>query len=228
MVMALGVGAWTAAMFHLFTHAFFKACLFLGSGSVAHSVHSFDMKSDMGGLRKVMPQTFRTFIIGSIALAGLPPFAGFFSKDIILEAAWGSHTFLGSIAFYLGLIAALMTAFYSWRIIFLVFHVKSKNTYENVHESPLTMLIPIILLSLGAVFSGWIGYDMVSTTKDFWLGAIKVLKGHDALINAHHVPLLVKLSPILVASLGIFFAWLCYIKYPNCLLYTSPSPRDRG
>jgi NADH dehydrogenase subunit L (EC 1.6.5.3) len=89
MVLALGVGAWTAAVFHLFTHAFFKACLFLGSGSVAHAVHSFDMKSDMGGMRKAMPQTYRTFVIGSIALAGLPPLAGFWSKDEILAGTGG-------------------------------------------------------------------------------------------------------------------------------------------
>ena len=215
MFFACGVSAYSAGIFHLMTHAFFKALLFLGAGSVIHALSDEQNIKKMGGLSKLLPITCICMWIGSLALAGVPPFAGFFSKDIILEAAWGSHTFLGSIAFYLGLIAALMTAFYSWRIIFLVFHVKSKNTYDNVHESPLTMLIPIILLSLGAVFSGWIGYDMVSTTKDFWLGAIKVLKGHDALINAHHVPLLVKLSPILVASLGIFFAWLCYIKYPN-------------
>ena len=171
MVMALGVGAWTAAMFHLFTHAFFKACLFLGSGSVAHSVHSFDMKSDMGGLRKEMPQTFRTFIIGSIALAGLPPFAGFWSKDEILvgTGGWGvmggtggngSYTFM----LVMGMITAALTAAYMTRCVYLTFFGEFRG-HGHPHESGKRITVPLWILAVLAIFAGFLnlpkGFQLV-------------------------------------------------------------------
>ena len=140
MVLALGVGAWTAAVFHLFTHAFFKACLFLGSGSVAHAVHSFDMKSDMGGMRKAMPHTYRTFIIGSIALAGLPPLAGFWSKDEILAGTGGWGLFGGTggngaytLMLVMGMITAALTAAYMTRCVYLTFfgEFRGHGDYTN-------------------------------------------------------------------------------------------------
>ena len=212
MFFACGVSAYSAGMFHLMTHAFFKALLFLGAGSIIHALSDEQDIRKMGGLAKALPYTCIAMWIGSLALAGLPPFAGFFSKDIILEAAWGHHSSLGYLAFYLGLIAAFLTALYSWKILFMVFHGKARSDISKAHESPLYILIPLSILSVGAIISGWIGYVMVDTHHDFWQGSILILDSHKALVNAHHVPLLVKLSPIIVALLGIYFAWLFYLK----------------
>jgi NADH-quinone oxidoreductase subunit L len=158
MVMALGVGAWTAAIFHLFTHAFFKACLFLGSGSVAHSVHSFDMKQDMGGMKKHMPKTYWTFVIGSIALMGIPPLAGFWSKDEILAGA----NQLGGPGGYklmlvMGLIGTAMTAAYMTRCIFLTFHGQPRGAAaaHTPHESGPRIVIPLIILAAFAILAGF-------------------------------------------------------------------------
>ena len=221
MFFACGVSAYSAGMFHLVTHAFFKALLFLGAGSIIHALSDEQDIRKMGGLAKILPYTCVAMWIGSLALAGLPPFAGFFSKDIILEAAWGHHTSNGYIAFYLGLLAAFLTAFYSWKILFMVFHGKARSDISKAHESPLYILIPLFILSVGAVISGWIGYVMVDTHHDFWNGAILILDNHKALINAHHVPFLVKISPIIVALLGIFLAWLFYIKNHSLSLFFS-------
>ena len=212
MFFACGVSAYSAGMFHLVTHAFFKALLFLGAGSIIHALSDEQDIRKMGGLAKILPYTCVAMWIGSLALAGLPPFAGFFSKDIILEAAWGHNSSYGYIAFYLGLLAAFLTAFYSWKILFMVFHGKARSDISKAHESPLYILIPLFILSVGAVISGWIGYVMVDTHHDFWNGAILILDNHKALVNAHHVPFLVKMSPIIVALLGILLAWLFYIK----------------
>jgi len=162
MVMALGVGAWTAAMFHLFTHAFFKACLFLGSGSAAHAVHSFDMKSDMGGLRKVMPHTYKTFVIASIALAGLPPFAGFWSKDEIL-AGTGGWGFLGgtggngayTLMLVMGMVTAALTAAYMTRCVYLTFHGEYRGHGEP-HESGPRIIVPLWILAGLAMVAGFL------------------------------------------------------------------------
>src|SRR5437667_9879856 len=146
MIMALCVGASTAVVFHLFTHAFFKACLFLGAGSVSHAVHSFDMKKDMGGLRKVMPKTFWTFIIATVALAGIFPFAGFWSKDEILLGAGknGYEAFM-----VIGLLGAFMTAAYMTRCVYLTFFGEFRG-HGHPHESEPAITAPLVVL---AVFS---------------------------------------------------------------------------
>jgi NADH-quinone oxidoreductase subunit L len=159
MVMALGVGAWTAGMFHLFTHAFFKACLFLGAGSVSHAVHhSFDMKADMGGLRKYMPITFTTFVIGSVALAGIPPLAGFWSKDEILAGTGAWPGTGGNGDYYLmlvfGLMAAAMTAAYMTRCVYLVFFGEYRG-HGHPHESGPRLTVPLIILAFMAVVAGF-------------------------------------------------------------------------
>ena len=160
MVMALGVGAWTAAMFHLFTHAFFKACLFLGSGSVSHAVHSFDMKSDMGGLRRVMPHTYRAFMIGSIALAGLPPLAGFWSKDEILAGTggWGLLGGTGGNGAYtlmlvMGMVTAALTAAYMTRCVYLTFFGEFRG-HGQPHESGPRITVPLWILAGLALVAG--------------------------------------------------------------------------
>jgi NADH-quinone oxidoreductase subunit L len=155
MVMALGVGAWTAAMFHLFTHAFFKACLFLGAGSVSHAAHhTFDM-TKMGGLRKYMPATFKTFIIGSIALAGIPPLAGFWSKDEILVGSLNGQGSAYPLMLIMGLITAALTAAYMTRAIYLTFFGEYRGE-GTPHESPKLMTVPLWVLSTFALVIGFL------------------------------------------------------------------------
>ena len=219
MFFACGVSAYSAATFHLATHAFFKALLFLGAGSVICAMHHEQDIRKMGGLYKKIPLTYAMMWIGSLALAGFPPFAGYYSKDVILEAAYASHNSYGKFAYFMGLTAALLTAFYSWRLLFLVFHGKSrasKETFDHAHESPKSMLIPLAILTLGSIVVGVLGskyFHMVSAHDNFFGKAIGLLgRRQDLLEEIHHVPTLVKLSPLLVGVLGIAFAYLLYIK----------------
>jgi NADH-quinone oxidoreductase subunit L len=161
MFFALGVSAYSAAMFHLVTHAFFKALLFLGAGSVIHAMSDEQDMRKMGGIWKKIPVTYAMMWIGSLALAGVPFFAGYYSKDLILESAWASHSRVGQFAYVMGLAAALMTAFYSWRLIIMTFHGKPRadhHTMEHVHESPAVMILPLLVLAVGAIFSGALFY----------------------------------------------------------------------
>lgn len=161
MFFALGVSAYGAAMFHLVTHAFFKALLFLGAGSVIHAMSNEQDMRNMGGLWKKIPVTYVLMWIGGLSLAGIPLFAGFYSKDMILEAAYADHTWFGDFAFWAGISAAFMTAFYTWRLMIMTFHGKSRATKEvlnKVHESPKVMLFPLVVLAIGAIFSGAVFY----------------------------------------------------------------------
>ena len=161
MFFALGVSAYGAAIFHLMTHAFFKALLFLGAGSVIHAMSDEQDMRNMGGIWKKIPITYTMMWVGSLALAGFWPFAGYFSKDIILESAWADHTWFGDYAYWMGISAAFMTAFYSWRLIFMTFHGKpraSEKVMSHVHESPSVMLFPLLILAAGAILSGKIFY----------------------------------------------------------------------
>jgi NADH-quinone oxidoreductase subunit L len=220
MFFAAGVSAYGAAMFHLFTHAFFKALLFLGAGSVIHAMHHEQDMRRMGGIWRKIPVTYALMWIGSLALAGVPLFAGYYSKDIVLEAAFARDSLAGDIAFWAGIAAATMTAFYSWRLLFMTFHGKTRadhHTFDHAHESPPTMLLPLFVLAAGAVFSGMIGYEwFVGHHKDaFWAAAIKVLPGNDTVEAAHHVPTWVKILPIAVGAIGIAAAWVVYIGLPG-------------
>ena len=220
MFFACGVSAYAAGIFHLMTHAFFKALLFLGAGSVIHALSDEQDIHKMGGVYKLIPYTYAMMWIGSLALGGFFPFAGFFSKDLILEAAYASGTVHGYLAYYLGIVAALFTAFYSWRLLFLVFHGKqnfSQEVREHIHDSPPSMMIPLIFLSIGAIASGYVGvqFGMTSMDSDFWNGAIYVLGDHTALEDAHHVAGLAKWMPIVVGFAGVLFAYLCYILYKS-------------
>ncbi|PCJ99762.1 MAG: NADH-quinone oxidoreductase subunit L [Zetaproteobacteria bacterium] len=161
MFFALGVSAYGAAIFHLVTHAFFKALLFLGAGSVIHAMSDEQDMRNMGGLWKKIPVTYAMMWIGSLALAGIWPFAGYFSKDIILESAWADHTWFGNYAYWMGIAAAFMTAFYSWRLIIMTFHGTpraSKEVMSHVHESPSMMLMPLLVLATGAILAGAVFY----------------------------------------------------------------------
>ncbi|MEC8643055.1 MAG: NADH-quinone oxidoreductase subunit L [Pseudomonadota bacterium] len=215
MFFAAGVSAYPAAMFHLTTHAFFKALLFLGAGSVIHALSDEQDLRNMGGIWRKIPVTYAMMWIGSLALAGFPFFAGFYSKDMILEAAYAAHTGVGSLAFWLGCAAAFLTAFYSWRLLIMAFHGKPRASAEvmsHVHESPLVMTLPLLVLSVGAVFSGWLGYELfVGSGMDrFWGDSILILPIHTAMEHAHHVPTWVKLLPVVLATSGVVLAVLCY------------------
>ncbi|HXV25510.1 MAG TPA: NADH-quinone oxidoreductase subunit L [Alphaproteobacteria bacterium] len=220
MFFAAGVSAYGAAMFHLMTHAFFKALLFLGAGSVIHAMSDEQDMRRMGGLWRLIPWTYGLMWVGSLALAGIWPFAGFYSKDVILEAAWGAHSGVGSYAFILGVASAFMTAFYSWRLLFMTFHGKSRadhHTFEHAHESPWVMLAPLVVLAAGAVVAGWIAYDwFVGEGREaFWRESLLVLAAHDSLEAAHHAPVWVKVLPLVMGVGGIALAYLMYIAVPT-------------
>ncbi|MGB1182693.1 MAG: NADH-quinone oxidoreductase subunit L [Candidatus Puniceispirillaceae bacterium] len=220
MFFAAGVSAYPAAMFHLTTHAFFKALLFLGAGSVIHALSDEQDLRNMGGIWRKVPVTYTMMWVGSLALAGFPFFAGFYSKDMILEAAYGAHTGLGMFAFWLGCAAALLTAFYSWRLLILAFHGQpraSEEVMSHVHESPNVMTLPLVPLALGAIFAGWAGYELFvgHDMATFWGDSIFILPTHTAMEAAHHVPLWVKLLPIVLATSGVVGAYIAYVKMPH-------------
>lgn len=232
MFFACGVSAYSAAVFHLATHAFFKALLFLGAGSVIHAMHHEQNIQKMGGLWKKIPITYAMFWIGSLALAGFPPFAGFYSKDVILEAAYMSHAPYAKFAYWMGISAAFLTAFYSWRLLFLTFHGKTradKHTFDHAHESPISMLIPLFVLAIGSVLAGVLGakvFHMVSAEENFFQNSILLLgQRKDLLEEIHHAPLLVKLSPMIVGVIAIALAYVMYLvktDWPQRLANTFP------
>ena len=220
MFFAAGVSAYPVAIFHLFTHAFFKALLFLGSGSVIHAVGGEQDMRKMGGLAPHIRQTYVLMWIGSLSLAGIIPFAGYYSKDMILEAAFAAHSPVGNLAFILGVGAAVMTAFYSWRLLFMTFHGAPRADYhvmEHVHESPPVMLWPLYVLAAGAAFAGMAlaGLMVGEQWAEFWGKSILILPDHHALEGAHHVPLWVKLLPLVAGAVGIAVAWYMYIRRPE-------------
>jgi NADH-quinone oxidoreductase subunit L len=226
MFVALGIGAYGGAIFHLFTHAFFKALLFLGAGSVIHAVSDEQDMRRMGGLRKKIPMTYWMMIIGTIALTGvgipgtLIGTAGFFSKDIIIESAYVAHNSAAGIAFGLLVIAALFTSFYSWRLIFMTFHGKpraSSDVMHHAHESPPVMLVPLFILAVGALLSGVVFKDFFfgDHYEAFWKGALFTGAENQILEEFHHVPLWVKLSPFVAMLLGLVTAWYFYIRSPE-------------
>lgn len=226
MFVALGVGAYGAGIFHLFTHAFFKALLFLGAGSVIHAVSDEQDMRRMGGLRKHIPKTYWMMIVGTVALTGLGiPFtsigtAGFFSKDIIIEASYAANSPVSGIAFTLLAVAALFTSFYSWRLIFMTFHGAPRATADvmhHVHESPSVMLVPLAILAAGALFAGVLfeGYFYGHEYAEFWKGALFTGPENELLEAFHHVPAMVKLSPFIAMVAGFGIAWFFYIRSPE-------------
>jgi NADH-quinone oxidoreductase subunit L len=215
MFFALGVSAYGAAMFHLMTHAFFKALLFLGAGSVIHAMSDEQDMRKMGGIWRKIPVTYVCMWIGSLALAGIPFFAGYFSKDMVLEAAWADHSTQGTFAYFMGLTAAFITAFYSWRLLIMTFHGKSRaneKVLSHVHESPAIMIVPLLILSIGAIGAGYVFYNMFvgDDRASFWATSLFVLEQNDTIEAAHHVPFWVKKAPLVAAVSGILIATLIY------------------
>ncbi len=214
MFFACGISAYSLGIYHLVTHAFFKALLFLGAGSVIHACHHEQDIKKMGGLRKKLPITYFFIIIGSLALAGIPPLSGFFSKDLILEYAFSMHSFNGNTVYVIGCLGAFMTAAYSTRLIYLAFHGNTKidaKNFEKINESPKSMLIPLAFLTIGAVFSGYIFYDLVSSI-DFWGGSIFFKNDINFVEKAHHIPFIYKKLPILIVILAILLTIFFFIK----------------
>jgi len=226
MFVALGMGFYSAAIFHLFTHAFFKALLFLGSGSVIHAVSDEQDMRKMGGLRKLIPATYWMMVIGTLALTGvgIPATiigtAGFFSKDAIIEGAFVGHNAVAGFAFTMLVIAACFTSFYSWRLIFMTFHGKPRATADvmhHVHESPPVMLVPLFILAVGALFAGVIFHDQFigEAYNEFWKGALFTLDTNHILHDFHSVPMWVKLAPFAAMIGGFAMAYLFYIRSPE-------------
>lgn len=226
MFVALGVGAYGAAVFHLFTHAFFKALLFLGSGSVIHAMSDEQDMRKMGGIRKLIPTTYWMMIIGTIALTGLGipatviGTAGFFSKDAIIESAFVGHNAVAGYAFALLVIAACFTSFYSWRLIFMTFHGKSRASEEvlhHVHESPPVMLVPLYILAVGALFAGFVFHDQFigEAYEAFWKTALFTSADNHVLHEMHNVPMWVKMSPFVAMVVGFLLSYQFYIRSPE-------------
>jgi len=219
MFFAAGLSAYGAAMFHLFTHAFFKALLFLGAGSVIHAMTDEQDMRKMGGLRTMIPGTYLLMVAGTLALTGFPLTAGYFSKDMILEVAFASHSPVADFAWILGIGAAFMTAFYSWRVIFMTFHGKPrapKEVMDHVHEAPKVMLLPLVVLALGSIFAGWLfSSSFVGEEYDgFWDGSIFLI-GANVMEEAHHIPwsdIAGKWGPTIMMLLGFGLAYLFYLK----------------
>ena len=261
MFFAAGVGAYQAAMFHLFTHAFFKALLFLGAGSVINGMHHEQDMRKMGGLWKLLPVTYAVMMIGTIAITGLGipgigGFAGFYSKDSIIESAFASfstgHSAMGLFAYFVGIIAAGLTAYYSWRLVFMTFHNKPAWKEEahaghghddhashaqlethsepiaddadahddhghhgplQPHESPWVMLVPLLLLSVGAIAAGFVfaPYFIGHHEAEFWHGAVFNGPANHVLHDSHGVPTWVKWSPLVLTLTGTFAAWWIYV-----------------
>jgi NADH-quinone oxidoreductase subunit L len=215
-------------MFHLMTHAFFKALLFLGSGSVINCLHHEQDMRKMGGVREKAPHTFIVMWIGTLALSGIGipfilgegvGFAGFYSKDAMLEGAFGVHTGVGLIAYWLGVIAAFMTAFYSTGVMFMTFYGKYRgdhHTWDHAHESPAVMLIPLYVLAAGATLSGYVAYDWFvgADWAGFWGKSIAVDTTREVLHHLHETPVWVKVMPLVFALAGLALSWLYYIKMP--------------
>ncbi|CAH2408656.1 NADH-quinone oxidoreductase subunit L [Mesorhizobium escarrei] len=226
MFVALGVGAYGAAIFHLFTHAFFKALLFLGSGSVIHAVSDEQDMRRMGGLRTLIPKTYWMMVIGTLALTGVGipvtviGTAGFFSKDAIIESAFAAHNPVAGLAFVLLVVAACFTSFYSWRLIFMTFHGQPRASHEvmhHVHESPPVMLVPLYILAAGALLAGVIfhGAFIGEGYAEFWKASLFTLPENHILHDIHEVPFWVKLSPFVAMLIGFAIAWQFYIRAPE-------------
>jgi NADH-quinone oxidoreductase subunit L len=215
MFLALGVGAFSAGIFHLYTHAYFKALLFLGSGSVIHALHDEQNMQNMGGLKKYMPVTYWVFILATLSITGIPGFAGFFSKDEILWRAYLGGD-LGKFLWFLGTIAALLTAFYSWRLIYLTFHGKFRGTPEqehHLHESPAVITIPLMFLAVGAVAAGWIGIPPLFMEHGDKIGEfLAPVLGHPEGHGTHAEEWFVMGASITVALTGWLIGYIMYIK----------------
>src|SRR6266545_4504716 len=216
MFVAMGVGAYSVGIFHLFTHAFFKALLFLGSGSVIMAMHHEQDIQKMGGLKDKIPFTYAMMVIGTLALTGFPLTAGYFSKDAIIESAYASHNPLAMYGFVMTVIAAGLTSFYSWRLIFKTFHGEPHDPehYEAAHESPLWMLIPIGILAAGSILAGFPFKELFAGhgVEEFFRESVKM--NPHIIEEMHHIPQTIAFLPTVMMAVGFVVSWLFYLRRP--------------
>lgn len=216
---ACGLSQYNVALFHLVNHAFFKALLFLAAGAVLHATYDQQDQRRLGGLIAFLPFTYTAILIGSLSLIALPWLTGYYSKDLILELAYGQFLFSGAIAYWLGTISASLTAFYSLRLIsltFLTYPNASKSVYLNSHDAPTIVIIPLFILSILAIFFGYIGRDLfVGIGSNFLSTSLFTLPSHIIIIEAEFgLPLLIKYLPIISTIIGTFLALYLYHKIP--------------
>lgn len=218
MFIGCGVGAYSAGIFHLFTHAYFKALLFLGCGSVILGMHHEQDVRSMGGLKEKMPITYWTFLLASLSISGVPGLAGFFSKDEILLMAFNTHLGAGKFAWAIGTLVAFMTAFYSFRLFFLIFHGEFRGTEHqrhHLHESPLVVTLPLMLLACGAVAAGWFGVPGILGGDNHWAHFLEPVLGHPHIHVSGITEALLMGSSILGGALGIGLAFYMYRLQPQ-------------
>jgi NADH-quinone oxidoreductase subunit L len=223
MFFAAGLSAYSAALFHLFTHAFFKALLFLGAGSVIHAMSNEQDLQRMGGLARLIPMTYVLMLIGSVALVGLPFLSGYYSKETILAVAWGTESWLGQMAFWVGVTTAFLTAFYSWRLLFLAFHGtprSDEHVVAHVHESPNVMIAPMVLLAFGAIGAGYLFYGLfIENHHNFWGGSLVTQPQAHTLAAVEEVGkwegVFLHVLPMVVVLSGILIAAVSYVFYPE-------------
>jgi len=219
MFVAMGVGAYSVGMFHLFTHAFFKALLFLCSGSVIIAMHHEQDIRHMGGLWRKLPFTYATMLVGTLALTGFPLTAGYFSKDAIIESALVSTNPMAAYAFAMTLGAAALTAFYSWRLIFKTFHgaPHDREHYEAAHETPLTMLVPLTVLAIGSIIAGFpvVALFTGHGADEFFRGSLQLGIANTLFEEAEKLPLLLSLLPTLMMVIGGLIAAWFYLYRPD-------------
>ena len=218
MFFAAGVGAYHVAIFHLFTHAFFKALLFLGSGSIIHAFKNEQDIRNMGGVWKKLPYTYFLMIIGTLALTGFPFLSGFYSKDAIIEFAFFKNSAIGNYAMFIGIFTAFLTAIYSWRLIFKTFHGTYNNkkfSIEKTHESPLIMLLPLMILGLGAIFAGYFFKEIFigHYSSNFWKSSIFFLEE----INHDYVPLWLLITTPILVIITIPLSYYYFVKNTKIL-----------
>jgi NADH-quinone oxidoreductase subunit L len=219
MFVAMGVGAYSIGMFHLFTHAFFKALLFLGSGSVIHAMHHEQDIRNMGGLKDRIPYTYVVMIIGTLALTGFPLTAGYFSKDAIIEAAFVGKNSMALYAFICTVTAAMLTSFYSWRLIFKTFHGEphDRRHWREARESPMVMLIPLGVLAAGSVLAGLPFKEIFAGhgVEGFFRESLAFAKSNHVLEDIHHVPMYVGILPTAMMLIGFLIAFHFYLRRPD-------------
>ncbi|MGX1323162.1 NADH-quinone oxidoreductase subunit L [Bradyrhizobium sp. USDA 377] len=216
MFVAMGAGAYSVGMFHLFTHAFFKALLFLGSGSVIYAMHHEQDIRNMGGLWRKIPYTYAVMVVGTLALTGFPLTAGYFSKDAIIESAYASHNPFGVYGFLMTVVAAGLTSFYSWRLIFKTFHGEphDEHHYEAAHEAPLWILIPIGVLAVGSFVAGLPFKELFAGhgVEEFFRESVKM--NPHIIEEMHHIPETIAFLPTVMMVLGFLVSYLFYIRRP--------------
>jgi proton-translocating NADH-quinone oxidoreductase chain L len=216
MVFICGLSNYTVSLFHLMNHAFFKALLFLSAGSIIHAMNDEQDMRKMGGLIRIVPYTYVMIMIGSLSLMGFPFLSGFYSKDAILELAYANYSLSGDFAYWLGIISAIFTAYYSIRLIYLTF-IANTNAYKQVvmsaHDSSYLMAIPMGVLCIGSIFTGYVFKDMfIGLGTDFWENSIVILPKHESITNSEFIPAYIKILPVVLSILGgVLAMYLGYI-----------------